>query len=180
MLKKLLFIILSLYTTACTSTVVNPQVEQLRTKQLYTMIIKYNPEVSKSEARLLSQTSINYSRTLAKRYNVTTTPRMHNAMVNAGFRDRGLCFQWADDLEGKLDQYGFKTMTILPVAANINKLSEHNAIVVLPRNSNDLSQGVLLDPWRHSGELLFMPIQDDKKYNWGIRRRKIYPRLNNR
>ncbi len=173
MLKKFLFIfIASFYFVGCTATI-NPQIEQSRTKQLYSLLIKYNPQVSRSEAMQLSKTAISYSRALAIKYKANTTPLIHNALVNAGLRDRGLCFQWSDDLQSKLNQYGFTTMTIHAIGANINRYNEHNALVVLPIGSQDLKRGVLLDPWRKSGELLFMPITKDTKYQWIFRRNRV-------
>lgn len=157
--------------TGCTPTIVSPKAEQTKTNQLYLMVIKSNPQASKNEAMNLSKTAVSYSRALAKKYKVNTTPLIHNAMVNMGMRDRGLCFQWSDDLIAELSAYGFKTITVRHVGANINKFNEHNALVALPFGSTNLNQGILLDPWRHSGDLLFMPIKNDTKYKWSIRYR---------
>jgi len=173
MFRKFLFIfVTSFYFVGCTATI-DPKIELSRTQQLYALLIKYNPKVSRSEAMQLSKTAITYSRTLALKYNANTTPLIHNALVNMKLRDRGLCFQWADDLQSKLNQYGFKTMKIHAIGANVNRYDEHNALVVLPIGSRDLKQGVLLDPWRRSGELLFMPITEDTKYKWDFRANRV-------
>ncbi len=127
-------------------------------------------KIAQKEAKVLSNEAITYSRKLSKHYGTTTTPLFHNFLVNIGIKDRGLCHHWSDDLYLYLRKFNFKTIKIKPVGAYIGSYwQEHNALVALPINSNDIKKGILLDPWRGSGKLYFSPIEKDPEYSWKIR-----------
>lgn len=134
------------------------------------MLLRTQPHISHAEAKRLSHTAIDYSRGLAKTYNVTTPPLVHNFLVNVGAKDRGLCYQWGDDLQRHLQNQHYRTVQFKPVGAFIGSYwREHNAVVALPKGAKDLRRGVLLDAWRNSGELYFVPINNDPEYHWQIR-----------
>ena len=169
MLRSLSLVLFSLLLTACT-THLNPKVEQKRSSKLYQMIRQQLPHSDPSEAKLIANESILYSVTLSEKYEVTTPPLVHNFLVNVGAKDRGLCYQWSDDLYKHLKQYRIKSMTLKPVGAYVGSYwREHNALALLPKGSQNLSRGVLLDPWRKSGRLYFVPINNDPEYHWQIR-----------
>jgi hypothetical protein len=144
-------------------------------QRLVRMLVAMDGSVDRAEARRLAHEAIAYSRTLAGRYHVTTSPWVHNFLVNVHLRDRGLCYQWADDLYTHLDALHLKTLTLSPVGANIGRyFTEHNALAVLPsRHALPLGKGILLDPWRHSGDLFFVHIGKDAAYRWQIRPERI-------
>jgi len=146
-----------------------------RQQQLTQMIMQMDRSVDPSEARSLAREALRFSHTLAERYRVTTSPWVHNFLVNIHLRDRGLCYQWADDLLKDLAHLHSKTLRILPVGANIGSYwKEHNALVVLPAHHvTPLEYGILLDPWRHSGTLFFVPVEQDKKYQWKVRWKRL-------
>jgi len=139
------------------------------------MLIGMDASVDVREARRLAHEAIVYSRTLAERYRVNTHPLVHNFLVNVHLRDRGLCYQWADDLYTHLDALHLKTLTLYPVGANIGRyFTEHNALVVSPSlQAVALADSILLDPWRHSGDLLFLPVGQDRKYRWVLRKERL-------
>lgn len=154
---------------ACTSTI-QPNVEQQNKKQLYKLIMKTHRSISSKEAKIISSEAITYSRKLSKHYGTTTTPLFHNFLVNVGIKERGLCHHWSDDLYLYLRKFNFKTIHMKSVGSYIGSYwQEHNALVVLPTNSNDIKKGILLDPWRDSGKLYFSPIAKDPEYSWKIR-----------
>ena len=127
--------------------------------------------VNRHEADTLAREALRFSRTLAERYRVTTSPWVHNFLVNIHLKDRGLCYQWADDLLNDLTRLHSKTLRILPIGSNIGSYwTEHNALVVLPSHRViPLAHGILLDPWRDSGKLFFVPVGKDSKYQWQVR-----------
>jgi hypothetical protein len=108
--------------------------------------------VDPHEARALSDLAFNYSLDLADSYRVVHPAVVHNILVNLDLRQRGLCFQWAEDLEARLRQSGLRTLRLYRVVARINTPREHNAIVVAALNQR-MREGILLDAWRHGGRL---------------------------
>jgi hypothetical protein len=144
-------------------------------EHLTRLITRMDREIDPTEAGKLAHEALIFSRDLAVRYRVSTSPWVHNFLVNVGIRDRGLCYQWADDLMEHLNAFHFKTLALYPVGAHIGEYwSEHNAIAVFsPRHVVPLEYAILLDPWRHGGRLFFAPVAHDTKYHWQIRRDRI-------
>jgi len=152
-----------------------PQVTPTQTSRLTHMIAQMDRSINRHEAERLAYEALTYSRTLAARYRVTTSPWVHNFLVNIGLRDRGLCHQWADDLMVHLEALRLKSIALYPAGAYIgNYWREHNAIVVMPRNhSVPLAHAIVLDPWRHGGQLFFASVANDTRYPWQIRRERM-------
>ena len=162
-----LLLLLSL--TACTPHF-NPTLTTSQEHTLYTQLKKTVKGIDAKEAKRLSKEAIRYSQKLATRYKVSTPPLIHNFLVNVGMKERGLCYQWSDDLYAHLRSFHFRSIQFKPVGANIGKYwSEHNALVVLPKNDTALEHGLLLDAWRKAGVLYFAPILKDPEYHWNIR-----------
>jgi len=156
----------------------DPQTLPKEQQKLTRMLSAAHPGIDPAEARKVAGESIRYSRILAKRYRVASPPLIHNFLTNVGLRERGLCYQWSDDLYRHLRKFHFRTLHFKPVGAHIGSYwREHNALVVLPTGSHDLHRGILLDPWRASGKLYFVPILKDPAYHWKIRtdRCDVYP-----
>ncbi len=167
MIRHLLWSISLFAVTACT-THISPDMSVSDQKKLYRMLTKSG--IDAKEARVLSAEAITQSIKLADKYGVTTPPLFHNFLVNIRAKQRGLCYQWSDDLYSHLKRFRFRTVSIRPVGANIGSYwTEHNALVALPAGSRSLDKGVLLDPWRRSGRLYFVPIAQDPEYRWVIR-----------
>jgi hypothetical protein len=152
-----------------------PQPNPVQEQHLTQMLQELDPSVDPLEAHRMAHEAIVFSRTLAVRYHVDTSPWVHNLLVNVHLRDRGLCYQWADDLYRHLTALHLHTLALYPIGANIgNYLAEHNALAVLPtRHAATLEYGTLLDPWRRSGDLLFMPVGEDTKYRWRVRPERV-------
>ena len=159
----------SIIITACSTFSPTPDYIQKKESKLYHILIAQNRSISKKEARQVATEAINYSIFLSHKYNADTSPWVHNFLVNIGLRDRGLCYQWAGDLYNHLQKLHLKTIKFIPVGANIGKLNEHNSIAAFPVNTSKLKYGILLDAWRRSGDLYFIPIQKDQEYRWYIR-----------
>lgn len=167
--KYLLLSPLALFFISCTSHL-NPNTVLPQQNSLYSVLLRTNRSINHAEARTISREAVSYSRNLASKYKVTTPPLVHNFLVNIRAKERGLCYQWSDDLYLHLKKFHFKSVRLKPVGANIGKFwTEHNALVILPKNSNNFEQGVLLDPWRNSGKLYFTPILNDPEYKWIVR-----------
>jgi hypothetical protein len=154
---------------------VQPTITLAQEERLTRLITHMDRKIDPLEAKKLAHEALLFSRELAKRYRVNTSPWVHNFLVNVGMRDRGLCYQWADDLMKHLNALHLKSLTLYPVGANVGEYwSEHNAIIVLStRHVVPLEYAILLDPWRHGGELYFVPVGRDRKYQWAIRQDRM-------
>jgi len=121
---------------------------------------------NKDESQELATLAVVKSKELANSYNLATPPLYHNFLVNSGQRERGLCFHFVEDLMQEINTRGFNSFSFRWARANADKLDEHNVIVVLKKGSNDFKNGIILDAWRHSGNLYFIKLQNDPKYNF--------------
>ncbi len=136
-----------------------PKIEKLK-KELLT--VSDNPK----EAQELAELAIAYSKVLANRYNLVSPPLYHNFLVNIGQRKRGLCFHFVEDLMQEINRHDFKSFHFRWGRANGDKFDEHNVIVVTGNKNDNFSDGIILDAWRNSGNLVFWPVKDDPKYRF--------------
>ena len=126
------------------------------------------PNTSQAEADDIAYDAIVYPMVLANQYNLVYPPQLQNVLVNAKYRDRGLCWQWADDMTAHMKKKNLKTFDLLRGVANRRLKNEHNSLVVVAKGA-DFNTGILLDPWRNSGELYWTKVTEDEdpQYTWG-------------
>jgi hypothetical protein len=120
--------------------------------------------VSRQEADLVARRAYAVSAKLARDYRVIGPPLFHNFLVNSGIRQRGLCFQWTEDLMRELHAMRLKTVELHWATARGGTLREHNSVVVTARGQ-PFTEGVVLDAWRHSGRLFWGRLAADH-YPW--------------
>ncbi len=133
--------------------------------QLESMLLGLGEKVDAEEARQLADESIAYAYRLAERYDLVWPPLWHNTLVNLGMKERGLCHQWADDMLAYMSRRSFDSFDFYLGVARQGTLWEHNTVVVSAKGM-PFEQGVVLDPWRDSGELYFARVSEDEKYRW--------------
>jgi hypothetical protein len=122
------------------------------------------------EAGEVAQTAIQYSAYLAEEYELVRPPVFHNVLVRMGLKDRGLCHHWTADLMKELQQLELKSFQLYwGVAHRGSELREHNTVVIAARGQ-EFEDGLVLDPWRNSGELYWISVKDDR-YPWRKRPR---------
>lgn len=129
-------------------------------------ILSLDSQVDPVEAQRAASIAYSYSQQLAKEWNVTDPAIIHNAKVINGFRERGLCNDWAEAMTARLRQENFRTLdlhwaTSPPTAFRI---IHHSALI--SANGDSMYDGIILDPWRASGALTWVPTQEDTRYNW--------------
>jgi hypothetical protein len=118
------------------------------------------------EARKIAEEAIHYSRLLADRYRLIHPPILHNIFVNLGLRERGLCIHWTEDLFEHLRGLEPKTFDLhWGIAYHNNPLLRDHSTVVITARGRGFEEGIVLDPWRHSGDLYWIPVQEDR-YPW--------------
>ena len=164
MLKRCFsFFLLSLLLVGCS--VVSVNVTPSKTKKLTSLLQSLDPTTPKKQTLQLSQDILHKTSLLAQEFKLTSPPLFHNTLVNLGFREKGLCYHWSDALYlHLLNRY--ENFEFHLIGANIGEyFFEHNALVVL-KKGGVIEEGVVIDPWRDSGEVYFTKVKDDRAYNW--------------
>ena len=149
------------------------------TRELSIMLQELNVTVDQREANNLAKEAIFYARRLSKKYELVSPPLWHNTLINIGIKKRGLCYEWAEDLLAYLHKKRYQSLIFHYVGANIGNYFEHNAIAVSAKGMG-FENGILLDAWRGSGNLFFVKIKEDEKYEWHSRKgvyRLMFPHL---
>ena len=128
-------------------------------------LTELSDEIDYTEAGQLAETSISYSLFLADEYRLVWPPYLHNILVRVGLKDRGLCYHWTEDLMKRLTSLELSSFSLHQgVAHRGSDLREHNSVIVTARGQ-DFSKGIVLDPWRDSGNLYWARVKTDR-YQW--------------
>lgn len=143
-----------------------PSSDKKRVERLTADLTALGPKVSKSEARKLAecvQTSMNE---LRGKYRVVWPPVLQNISIYYGLRQRGYCFQWTDALYQRLLAIKPKTLTLARAITFEGGPFENNCLVVgVP--GRPLREAILIDGWRFSGRLVWLPVGKDH-YSWNL------------
>jgi hypothetical protein len=124
-----------------------------------------NRQADMLEARQIAETAITHSGNLAKEYELVRPAILHNVFVRMGLKDRGLCYHWTEDLIKRLQSLDLKTYQLhWGVAYRGSELREHNSVVITAIGEA-FEKGMVLDPWRNSGDLYWALITKDT-YPW--------------
>lgn len=135
-----------------------------KVSELSRQITGVHPSIDGREAAILSDAAIRKAEILREQYDIFGPALMHNFMVNTGFRDRGLCYQWAEDMYPELDALGLRTIELHRAVALRGHLREHSALVVTAINQS-FYEGLVMDPWKYSGRLAWVRVADSR-YPW--------------
>jgi len=124
-----------------------------------------NQQADLLEAGQVAQTAITYSDQLAEEYQLVRPAVLHNVLIRVGLKDRGLCYHWTEDLLKQLQSLDLRTYQLhWGVAHRGSELREHNSVVITARGQA-FEKGLVLDPWRNSGDLYWAMIKTDR-YPW--------------
>lgn len=119
----------------------------------------------KAEARRVAETALRESAVLAEEYQIFRPAVAHNLMVVMGIKDRGLCYHWTEDLMKRLQTLELKSFQLhWGVAYRGSELREHNCVVITA-SGQGFHKGIVLDPWRNSGNLYWARVTQDS-YPW--------------
>ena len=163
MMRVVIFLLLALLLGACVGSQ-TPKLRQARAAKLSAELRALDPSVGEREADLLAATAVVKSSELAREYKPLLVPWLNNNLVNSGYRPRGLCWHWRDDLFPHLHQLHLQTLDLHLATAKRGSAFEHNAIVVTARH-RPFSEGIVLDPWRGGGALSWEKVSVDR-YPW--------------
>nr|WP_255596717.1 hypothetical protein [Cognatishimia sp. MH4019] len=125
-----------------------------------------DPTVSRAEANRAAALAFRLAAQLARDYQVTDPPLIHNSKVHAGLRDRGLCNHFAEDMLARLRQESFQTLKLHWATSPSTPLRiVHHAPAISSANGT-FRDSIILDAWRNSGRLFWAPVSEDTRYNW--------------
>ena len=143
------------------------QIYRQKVKQLEQVLLALSAAVDKTEAMLLAETAVRESAVLAEEYQLVRPAVAHNLLVALGIKDRGLCYHWTQDLMKRLQALDLKSLQLhWGVAYRGSELREHNCVVVTAKGQS-FFKGIVLDPWRNSGNLYWARVIKDS-YPWKI------------
>ena len=143
------------------------QIYRQKVKQLEQVLLALSAAVDKTEAMLLAETAVRESAVLAEEYQLVRPAVAHNFLVALGIKDRGLCYHWTQDLMKRLQALDLKSLQLhWGVAYRGSELREHNCVVVTAKGQS-FFKGIVLDPWRNSGNLYWARVTKDN-YPWKV------------
>jgi hypothetical protein len=140
--------------------------EQHKILALKQAILSLGPNIDPQEAHFVAREGVMYPMVLSNRYRLMTPPLWQNVLVNYGYRKNGLCWQWTRDMGKQLGKKPLKTLDFHhAVAFRRNYWKEHSTLVVSAKGRK-VQEGIVLDPWRNSGNLYWNFVKRDTKYPW--------------
>ncbi len=133
---------------------------------LKTAILSLSDNIDPEEAQYVAHEGVAYPMVLANQYDLVSSPLWQNVLVNYGYREAGLCWQWTRDMGKQLGKAPLKTLSFHhAVSFRGNPWKEHNTLVVSAKG-RPVKEGIVLDPWRDSGILYWNFVPKDTKYPW--------------
>lgn len=130
--------------------------------------------VDPAEAARAAEIAYTHTKVLAAQYEITDPPLVHNMKVNRGLRPRGLCWHWAEDMQARLAQEEFQTLSLHRAIANAdNPFRIDHSTVIVSRRGDKFVDGIVLDPWRYGGQLHWTPTLQDESYVW-VHRQDVF------
>lgn len=158
-----------------------PPAQPGEVSRLAAAIRALGPDVDPAEADRAARVAYAETARLARAYEITDPPLAHNTKVNMGVKPRGLCWHWAEDIEKRLKAEGFETLEMHRAIAEPDTLFrlEHSTAIISARGDS-FDEGLVLDPWRKGGEMTWVPVKEDSKYDWEARTEVAARRLERR
>lgn len=148
--------------------------DQVKIKDLTKAIISLSPDtVDPDEAAWVAREAVLYPKYLANQYGLMWPPNYQNVLVNLGKREKGLCYQWARDMDAHIGKRKYKTLTMARAVANQGGMYEHNVLTVAAKG-HGIDDAIILDPWRHNSILYWVRTKDDPNYQWTKYYRRTY------
>jgi hypothetical protein len=132
---------------------------------LASALLALSPTVNPTEAQRAADCAYTRSARLKHDYRIVGPAVFQNGLVNLGFRQKGLCYHWTEDLLVEMRRLNLKTLEIHWAIAHPGSILESNALVLTARGQV-LEGGVVLDAWRHAGHLYWNAVAADRAFPW--------------
>lgn len=118
------------------------------------------------EAGEIALLALGVAEELRVRWRPLGPPLFNNLLVNMGYRERGLCYEWTNDLLEPLEALAPRHFDLHWGTSRWgDRVREHNALVITARG-RPFSEGLVLDAWRNGGRLVWLPVGRDIQYIW--------------
>src|SRR5215475_724532 len=141
-----------------------PSKEIAKAEELAKELAGLSRRVDPNEAKLLADCAYATVARLRPEYNMFGTPIFNNFLVYHGWRKRGYCFQWTEDLLLALDTLKLKTLELHWGDAYRDTWRENNCVVITA-NGQPFDWGMILECWRHFGHLRWnLVLSDQDRY----------------
>lgn len=138
-----------------------PAKESGRAEDLANQLARLSRRVDPNEAKLLAECAYATVARLRPEYNMFGTPIFNNFLVYHGFRKRGYCYHWSEDLLVALDALKLKTLELHWGDTHRDTWRENNCLVVTAKGQ-PFDRGMILECWRHFGHLRWNLVPSDQ------------------
>jgi hypothetical protein len=138
-----------------------PVKETAKAEELASQLARLSRRVDPNEAKLLSECAYATVGRLRQEYRMFGTPIFNNFLVYHGWRKRGYCYQWTEDLLIALDKLKLKTLELHWADAYRDTWRENNCLVVTAKGQA-FDRGMILECWRHFGQLRWNLVPSDQ------------------
>lgn len=138
-----------------------PPKDSAKAEELANQLARLSRRVDPNEAKLLAECAYATVARLRSEYNMFGTPIFNNFLVYHGWRKRGYCYQWTEDLLLALDALKLKTLELHWGDAYRDTWRENNCLVVTAKGQ-PFERGMILECWRHFGHLRWNLVPSDQ------------------
>ena len=157
-------LLLSFLLTSCS---VKPiPVKDSEVERLAVLLEGLDESIDLQTAKQLSQDLFLQTARLTKEFELVSPPWLHNTLVNAGVRDKGLCYHWSDALYLAMKEKAYDGFAFHPAGAHIGEFWREHNVLVITAKGKPFDSGIVVDPWRDSGRLYFARVKEDREYSW--------------
>jgi hypothetical protein len=139
--------------------------DSAKAEELANQLANLSRRVDPKEATLVAQCAFSTVARLRQEYRMFGTPIFNNFLVYHGWRKRGYCYQWTEDLLLALDTLKLKTLELHWGDTYRDTWRENNCLVVTAKGQ-PFERGMILECWRHFGHLRWnlVPSDEDPYY----------------
>jgi len=135
-----------------------------KAQALATQLAALSPKVDPKEAKAVAECAYATAHRLRSQYHMFGTPIFNNFLVYHGFRKRGYCYQWTEDLLLALDALKLKTLELHWGESYAGTWRENNCLVITAKGQ-PFERGMILEAWRHFGYLRWnLLLSDEDRY----------------
>jgi hypothetical protein len=134
-----------------------PRSDLTKAEALANQLVALSPRVDRNEAKLLADCAYATVSQLRRQYRMFGTPIFNNFLIYHGLKKRGYCYQWSEDLLIALDALQLTSLELHWGESNPGNWRENNCLVVTAKGQ-PFRSGIMLDCWRHLGQLYFGPV----------------------
>jgi hypothetical protein len=138
-----------------------PAKDVAKAEELANQLAGLSRRVDPNEAKLLAECAYATVAQLRQEYRMFGTPIFNNFLVYHGWRKRGYCYQWTEDLLLALDTLKLETLKLHWADTYRDTWRENNCLVVTAKRQ-PFERGMILECWRHFGHLRWNLVPSDQ------------------